>query len=39
MIATGKITQMGHISTMLEDIDRKLTPLQVRLAELGKVVS
>ena len=39
VIATGKTTQMGHISTMLEDIDRKLTPLQIRLAELGKVVA
>lgn len=39
VIATGKTTQMGHISTMLEDIDRKLTPLQLRLAELGKVVA
>lgn len=39
VIATGKSTQMGQISSMLEDIDRKLTPLQKRLAELGKVVA
>ena len=36
VIATGKSTQMGQISSMLEDIDRKLTPLQKRLAELDK---
>lgn len=39
VIATGTSTQMGQISTMLDDIDRKLTPLQKRLAELGKVVA
>lgn len=36
VIATGKRTQMGRISEMLSDIDRELTPLQKRLAELGK---
>ena len=37
--ATGKNTQMGKISEMLSDIDREMTPLQKRLAELGKVVA
>lgn len=39
VIATGKATQMGRISEMLTDIDREPTPLQKRLAELGKVVA
>lgn len=39
VIATGKSTQMGKISEMLTDIDREPTPLQKRLAELGKVVA
>ena len=39
VIATGKNTQMGKISEMLSDIDKELTPLQKRLAELGKVIA
>lgn len=39
VIATGKNTQMGKISDMLADIDKEMTPLQKRLAELGKVVA
>lgn len=39
IIATGRNTQMGKISQMLTDIDREQTPLQKRLAELGKVVA
>ncbi len=39
IIAVGKNTQMGKISEMLTDIDREPTPLQKRLAELGKVVA
>ena len=39
VIATGKRTQMGKISEMLTDIDREMTPLQKRLAELGKAVA
>lgn len=39
VIATGKHTQMGRISEMLTDIDKEMTPLQKRLAELGKVVA
>lgn len=39
VIAVGKRTQMGRISEMLTDIDRELTPLQKRLAELGKAVA
>ena len=37
--ATGKGTQMGKVSAMLEDIDREPTPLQKRLGELGKVLA
>lgn len=39
VIATGKNTQMGQISQMLTEIDHGQTPLQKRLAELGKVVA
>ncbi len=39
VIATGLSTQMGKISGMLTDIDEELTPLQKRLAELGKAVA
>lgn len=39
VIATGKKTQIGKISSMLENIDDSMTPLQKRLAELGKVVA
>ena len=39
VIATGKNTQMGKISHMLADIESEPTPLQKRLAELGKVVA
>lgn len=39
VIATGKRTQMGRISELLSDISRDMTPLQKRLAELGKAVA
>lgn len=39
VIATGKNTQMGKISELLSDIDKEQTPLQKRLAELGKAVA
>ncbi len=39
IIATGLSTQMGKISGLLKDIDEELTPLQKRLAELGKIVA
>ena len=39
VIATGMDTQMGKISGMLRDIDKEPTPLQKRLAELGKAVA
>ncbi len=39
VIATGKKTQMGRISEMLTDIEKEMTPLQKRLAELGKIVA
>jgi Ca2+-transporting ATPase len=37
--ATGKNTQMGKISEMIGSQERQLTPLQKRLAELGKTVA
>lgn len=39
VIATGKATQMGRISQMLSDIRQEQTPLQKRLAELGRTVA
>ncbi len=39
VIATAKNTQMGKISELLSDIDKEPTPLQKRLAELGKIVA
>lgn len=37
--ATGVRTQMGQISTMLQEVGQEMTPLQKRLAGLGKVVA
>lgn len=37
--ATGMDTRVGHIADMLHGHKEKLTPLQVRLGELGKVLS
>lgn len=39
VIATGMSSQMGKISGMLSDIDEEQTPLQKRLAELGKIIA
>ncbi len=38
-IATGLNAQMGRISGMLTEIEEEMTPLQKRLAELGKVIA
>ena len=37
--ATGMDTQIGHIADMLHNGREKLTPLQVKLGELGKILS
>lgn len=37
--ATGMDTRVGHIADMLHGHKEKLTPLQVRLGELGRVLS
>ena len=39
VIGTGKSTQMGQISQMISGIEDGETPLQKRLAELGKTVA
>lgn len=39
VIATGVNAQVGKISGMLTEIEEELTPLQKRLAELGKTVA
>lgn len=37
--ATGMDTRIGHIADMLHATKEKLTPLQIKLGELGKVLS
>lgn len=39
VIATGINAQMGRISGMLTEIEEEMTPLQKRLAELGRVIA
>lgn len=39
VIATGPLSQMGKISTMLTNIEEEATPLQKKLGELGRVVA
>ncbi len=39
VVATGMETKIGHIAGMLHENKEKLTPLQVKLGELGKVLS
>ena len=39
IIATGANAQVGKISGMLTEIEEEMTPLQKRLAELGKAVA
>ena len=38
VVETGMHTEMGKIATMLEDEDESATPLQNRLAQLGKTL-
>lgn len=39
VVATGMDTRVGRIADMLQNSGDKLTPLQLRLGELGKVLS
>ncbi|MCD7726440.1 MAG: cation-translocating P-type ATPase [Clostridiales bacterium] len=39
VVATGMDTRIGHIADMLHGGREKLTPLQVKLGELGRVLS
>jgi len=38
-VATGMDTQIGKIATMLEDAEDDQTPLQIKIEELGKILS
>lgn len=38
-VATGKRTQMGRVSVMLDSIEEELTPLQKKLSELGRTLA
>lgn len=37
--ATGMKTELGRIATMLQEVEREPTPLQLRLDELGKILT
>ncbi len=39
VVATGMDTQIGHIAGMISGTKEEMTPLQKRLADLGKVLS
>lgn len=39
VVATGMETQIGHIAGMISETKEELTPLQKRLADMGKVLS
>ncbi len=39
VVATGMSTQIGHIADMISETKEEMTPLQKRLADLGKVLS
>lgn len=39
VVATGMDTQIGHIADMISEAGEEMTPLQKRLADLGKVLS
>lgn len=39
VVATGMDTQIGHIADMISEAKEEMTPLQRRLADLGKVLS
>lgn len=39
VIATGMETKIGHIAGMISETKEEMTPLQKRLADLGKVLS
>ncbi len=39
IISTGKNSQMGNISSMINETESEQTPLQKRLGELGKIVA
>lgn len=39
VVATGMDTRIGHIADMLHGSKEKLTPLQIKLGELGRVLS
>lgn len=38
VVGTGMQTVMGEIATMMKDNDKSLTPLQIRLDHLGKIL-
>ncbi|WP_031516153.1 calcium-transporting P-type ATPase, PMR1-type [Desulfofalx alkaliphila] len=38
VVATGMATEMGHIAGMIQGITQEQTPLQRRLAQMGKVL-
>lgn len=39
VVGTGKITEIGKIALLTQDIKNKLTPLEKRMSSLGKIIA